>query len=111
MGKLDASEAQGPTCGVCSHYVEVSEAHGTCFFNPPVPYPVPTQGQLQMPGKQTAAAVAVMPLRPPVAFLEFACGHFDRLETDDSDPPEKDDSNHPGDLPPGRPSTLWPKKS
>ena len=79
MGKLDAKEAMEPTCGGCRHFVEANESQGICYYNPPVPYPVPTQGQVAMPGNQGAPGIAVVQLRPPVGHEEIACAHWERI--------------------------------
>ena len=70
---------QGPTCGGCRHFVEANDTQGICYFNPPVPYPVPTQASVALPGnagEAGAQGVAVVQLRPPVGHEEIACAHW-----------------------------------
>jgi len=76
---------QGPTCGGCRHYVESGPEQGICYYNPPVPFPVPTGGAVALPGNQGAAGVAVIQLRPPVGLVEIACARFERLEESPGD--------------------------
>lgn len=88
MVKLGGHEIREPVCGHCRYYVVVTDAQGVCYFNPPVPYPVPAQkAGIEIPGAALGlTGIAVMPLRPPIALTERACSHFTSFPALTDDP-------------------------